>query len=296
MIFEVIHFILRVYFLKSSCLVPLALNPEPGSHVIDAASAPVIKKISQEKNIVCLFHIIISIKKGNKTILLANILENSGLIHAFDIEEQRVKLMTENLKQHHVKNVRLKCMDFLATEVEKYDRIEYIMLDVPCSGSGMVARLKYGDQDIELQKDGKRLRNLEALQRRMLVHAMKFSSVKRIVYSTCSIHLEENENVVKYALKNCNKKYKLVKLFEDKWQYSRGINRTNKDIHVYHLDYCIRTSYDNNFTNGFFIACFELNEETEEEAAAAAETQAEAPASVDEAMNCESAENATNES
>jgi putative methyltransferase len=175
--------------------------------------------------------------------------------------------MSENLKQHHVKNVRLKCMDFLQTDPAKYDRVEYIMLDVPCSGSGMTSRLKYGDSELELKKDEKRLRNLEALQRRMLCHAMSFGSAKRIVYSTCSIHQEEDENVVKYALKRCNNRFKLVKLFEDKWNYGRGICSTDKDKHVYHMDYCIRTNYENNFTNGFFIACFEFNEDYLEEQA-----------------------------
>ena len=138
----------------------------------------------------------------------------------------------------------------------------YIMLDVPCSGSGMVSRLKYGDLDIETKKDDKRLRNLEALQRRMLLHAMSFASVKRIVYSTCSIHQEEDENVVRYALKRCNKRFKLVNLFAE-WPYGRGVCTSDKDVHVYHMDYCVRMSYESNFTNGFFIACFELCEEAE---------------------------------
>jgi 16S rRNA (cytosine967-C5)-methyltransferase len=66
----------------------MALSPPQDSHVIDAASAP-----------------------GNKTILLSNLMKNTGLIHAFDIDEQRIKIMGENLKKHHVKNVRLKCAD-----------------------------------------------------------------------------------------------------------------------------------------------------------------------------------------
>lgn len=203
---------------------------------------------------------------GNKTIMLANILKNTGLIHAFDIDESRVKLMSENLKQHHVKNVRLKCMDFLQTEQVKYDRVEYIMLDVPCSGSGMANRLRYGDTDVESQKDEKRLRNLEALQRRMLLHAMSFGpAVKRIVYSTCSIHQEENENVVRYALKRCDKRFKLVNIFEDNKSLGRGICVSEKDKHVYKLNYCVRTSFENNFTNGFFIACFEVNDEIDDQ-------------------------------
>lgn len=167
--------------------------------------------------------------------------------------------MTENLKQHHVKNVRVKCMDFLQTDIQKYDRVSHIMLDVPCSGSGMTTRLKFGDTELETAKDKKRLWNLEALQRRMLVHAMSFPNVRRIVYSTCSIHQEEDENVVRYALKKFRNKFKLVNLFPE-WNYGRGICENDSDLNELNLNYCIRTCYENNYTNGFFIACFELDQ------------------------------------
>lgn len=109
--------------------------------------------------------------------------------------------MRSSLKQHGVRNVRLKCMDFLVVQGDNYSRVDAIMLDVPCSGSGMSARLRFGDVDME-QTDADsdttcRLVRLQALQRKMLVHAMtSFSNVTRIVYSTCSTSQEENESVV----------------------------------------------------------------------------------------------------
>lgn len=164
--------------------------------------------------------------------------------------------MQLSLKKHHVKNVRLKCMDFLTTDPEKYDRVTHIQLDPSCSGSGMTNRLKFGEYaDQELTKDTKRLWNLEALQRRMVSHAMSYPSVERIVYSTCSIHEEENENVVRYALKH-HRQFRLVNIFEGQWKSGRGIVKSNRDRRL-NLDYCIRTSYSSNFTNGFFISCFE---------------------------------------
>ena len=178
--------------------------------------------------------------------------------------------MSENLKQHHVKNVRLKCMDFLETEPEKYDRVEYILLDPSCSGSGMTNRLKVGDHDLETQKDEKRLSNLSRLQRKMVLHAMSFPNVKRIVYSTCSIHEEENERVVRHVLEKCRGSFRLRNLFENVdgsksplSSYSRGLVKNNHDKNKLHLDYCIRMSYDRTFTNGFFISCFEKVDEPE---------------------------------
>lgn len=187
---------------------------------------------------------------------------NFRLIHAFDIDAPRVAAMQLSLKKHHVKNVRLKCMDFLTTDPEKYERVTHIQLDPSCSGSGMTNRYKFGEHvDQELAKDTKRLWNLEALQRRMVSHAMSFPGVERIVYSTCSIHEEENENVVRYALKH-NPQFRLVNIFEGQWKSGRGIVKSNRDKRL-NLDYCIRTSYSSNFTNGFFISCFERMSEEE---------------------------------
>jgi putative methyltransferase len=168
--------------------------------------------------------------------------------------------MRTNLKQHHVKCVRLKCQDFLSTDPEEYEKVEYILLDPSCSGSGMINRYKYGTIDDENVKDEKRLWYLEALQRKMLKHAMSFPNVKRIVYSTCSIHEEENENVVLYGLKHCNNRFKLENIFPE-WQ-NRGHKTTEKSSlskREFNLDYCIRTGIKDNLTNGFFVACFVVN-------------------------------------
>lgn len=165
--------------------------------------------------------------------------------------------MKLSLKKHHVTNVRLKCQDFLSTEPDKYERVTHIQLDPSCSGSGMTNRLKFGEMaEQELAKDTKRLWKLEGLQRRMLLHAMSFPGVERIVYSTCSVHEEENENVVRYALQNCDEKFRLVNLFEGQWTSGRGLVKNEEDEKM-HLEYCIRTSFTRNFTNGFFISCFE---------------------------------------
>lgn len=224
---------------KSSCMVPFALNPPENSYIIDACAAP-----------------------GNKTILLANIINNNGLIYAFDLSEERVNLMKANLKSHHVKCVRLKNFDFLATDPNEYEKVEYILLDPSCSGSGINKRFNSGDTENEQIKDESRLWNLEALQRKMLMHAMSFPNVKRIVYSTCSIHEEENERVVLHALKNSQNKYRLELIFPE-WprrgrQLEDGLN----------LEYTIRTDMKEDLTNGFFVACFvraDLNKRKMEE-------------------------------
>ena len=67
----------------------------------------------------------------------------------------------------------------------------------------------------------------------------------------------ENENVVRYALDNCEGQFELVNMFADTWHYGRGICKNDDDLQRYKLNYCIRTSYESNMCNGFFVACFQ---------------------------------------
>lgn len=48
-----------------------------------------------------------------------------------------------------------------------------------------------------------------------------------------------------------------MNILENKWNNGRGIVKNDYDKDELHLDYCIRTSYEANFTNGFFVSCFE---------------------------------------
>lgn len=73
----------------------------------------------------------------------------------------------------------------------EYENVEYILLDPSCSGSGLVDR---GDVNTESEKlshvNQKRLTALANFQLRALQHALSFPSVKKVIYSTCSINVE----------------------------------------------------------------------------------------------------------
>lgn len=128
--------------------------------------------------------------------------------------------------------------------------VEYILLDPSCSGSGMLNRFVEEDE----QKDTDRLYKLSGLQYKLLYHAMtNFPKVKKIVYSTCSIYPEENEEVVLGALRHC-KDFKLINASELLGGYWKHTGSSDKYPGV--GENCIYAKTEDDLTIGFFVAVF----------------------------------------
>ncbi|XP_071742057.1 25S rRNA (cytosine-C(5))-methyltransferase NSUN5-like isoform X2 [Rutidosis leptorrhynchoides] len=169
---------------KASSMVAAALGPKPGWEVIDACAAP-----------------------GNKTIHLAALMKGKGKIVACELNKDRVKRLEYTTKLAGADNVEVLHGNFLNLNPDDqlYSQVRAILLDPSCSGSGTVAdRLDYllpshtsGEGD---SGDVGRLTKLAAFQEKALIHALSFPSVERVVYSTCSIHQIENEDVIKSVL------------------------------------------------------------------------------------------------
>jgi len=155
----------------------MALAPQPGERVLDMAAAP-----------------------GGKTSYIAQLMKNSGTIIVNDAKEQRQKATVANLHRMGVKNSIVCCYDGrkIPGIMKGFDRV---LLDAPCSGTGVISR----DQTVKLQRTVKDIQRIAHLQKELLIAAVdavdpKSSSGGIIVYSTCSISTEENEQVVNYIL------------------------------------------------------------------------------------------------
>jgi len=229
---------------KASCFPAAVLSPpaEDGAYVIDATAAP-----------------------GNKTTHLSALMQNRGKLFAFERDKKRFATLRTMIAKAHCTNVEPINTDFLTTDPsdERFGRVTHILLDPSCSGSGIVNRLDYLLGDDEQQDDDgedARLAKLASFQLMMIRHAMKFRGVQKIVYSTCSVHEVENEEVVAQALASPEAlagKFTLCprKSVLPSWS-RRGLSAKLGESDA---DAVIRCSPNEDHTNGFFVSCFAKN-------------------------------------
>ncbi|KAE8700381.1 hypothetical protein F3Y22_tig00110557pilonHSYRG00298 [Hibiscus syriacus] len=170
---------------KASSMVAAALDPEPGWEVLDACAAP-----------------------GNKTVHLAALMRGKGKVIACELNKERIKRLTDTVRLSGARNIEVFHGDFLGLDPEDslYSKVRAILLDPSCSGSGTIAQRldhllpSYAAGQSANIDETERINKLACFQKKALEHALSFPQVERVVYSTCSIHQIENEDVVKSVL------------------------------------------------------------------------------------------------
>lgn len=162
---------------ESSMIASLVLSPVPGSFVIDACSGP-----------------------GGKTTHLAQIMQNRGRILALDVHDHRLGLVAEACKRLGVSIMEPKLMDARELPNQLREKAEYILVDVPCSGLGVIRRrpdLRWRVQPGDLpQHAGQQLEILKSAARCLVDGGV-------LLYSTCTTEPEENTGVIEQFLAEC---------------------------------------------------------------------------------------------
>jgi 16S rRNA (cytosine967-C5)-methyltransferase len=160
---------------EASQLVTSILDPKPGERILDACAAP-----------------------GGKTTHMAQRMENQGEIYALDLSKRRLDLIEKASQILGIKIIKIIKAD--ATKllpISKGLGFDRVLADVPCSGFGTLRRnpdLKWrrGEEDI------KRLSEVQSSILGNLSHYIKDGGI--LVYSTCTVFREENEDVIEKFL------------------------------------------------------------------------------------------------
>lgn len=170
------------YLQEAASQIPAeVLNPKPGTKVLDMAAAP-----------------------GSKTTQLAQLMNNQGQIVALDNNPARIFSLGANLERCGVTN----CAVFKKDARFSFDlgmKFDYVLLDAPCSGNYCIEPNYFTDKTIAGIKERAKL------QKELLKSArLSLISGGTLVYSTCSLEPEENEEVIKWLIS----KYEDMKLVD----------------------------------------------------------------------------------
>jgi 16S rRNA (cytosine967-C5)-methyltransferase len=129
---------------------------------------------------------------GTKTTQMGELMNNEGLILASDKETGRLDLLQTNCQRLGVTIARPVPAADLHTAVGDLNRLDWILVDAPCSNTGVLARRP----EARYRVDARTLAGLAAIQLQLLDLAARIARPEtRLLYSTCSLEPEENEKV-----------------------------------------------------------------------------------------------------
>ena len=172
-------------FEKGSCYVQdisaqlsaQLISPQKGDYILDACCAP-----------------------GGKTTHIAELCSEANVI-ALDNDKDRITKVHENINRLNVENVKVILGD--ASKSDWWDKklFDKILIDAPCSSTGVIRR----HPDIKLLRKGKDINQITKIQARILDNLWALLKPGGVmVYATCSILKDENENQIINFLKRFN--------------------------------------------------------------------------------------------
>ena len=159
---------------ESSQLAALAMEAKPGMQILDACAAP-----------------------GGKTCLMAEAMRGVGRVFAWDLHEHRVELIRAAARRLGLENVRPMTHDARRAPESMMLSMDAVLVDAPCSGLGVIA----DKPDVKYRLNDEELDGLPDIQKSILDACAKcVRPGGRLVYSTCTILPEENQNQVRAFL------------------------------------------------------------------------------------------------
>ena len=186
---KLIYHELGAYYIQdpSAMLVAHYLDPKPGQKILDLCAAP-----------------------GGKTTMTSLLMKNEGLLLSNDLSKSRANILLQNVERMGLGNVVVTSYDLSNFANDLAEQFDGIILDAPCSGSGMFRKQEEMKDDWTYEKV---LKNA-AIQKELIL--MAYSMLKEggtLMYSTCSYSYEEDEEIIEYLLDNTSAKLVYIEDF-----------------------------------------------------------------------------------
>lgn len=164
-----------IYLQSISSMLPVyLLDPKTGENILDMCAAP-----------------------GGKTTLIQDVADNKVNLTAVELHKDRFERLKFNV---NLQGVNVYLLNINALDLDNCLKFDKILLDAPCSGSGI---LDLSDENYQKYFTSVLIDKCVKTQKKLISkasHLLKKSGI--LVYSTCSLLKEENEDVINFALKN----------------------------------------------------------------------------------------------
>ncbi|MHA1755106.1 MAG: NOL1/NOP2/sun family putative RNA methylase [Candidatus Odinarchaeia archaeon] len=173
------EYLLGYYFIQTSAsmLPPIVLEPKSDEIIVDMCAAP-----------------------GGKSTHISQLMKNKGLLISIEVNSKRVKSLKYNLSRCSVRNAIILHMDANDFKPSGF-KVDKILLDAPCTGEGLIKVIP----ERKFSRTIDDIHYCSVNQKKLLSNAIKILKKGGVlVYSTCSLAPEENEEVIDYILKKFN--------------------------------------------------------------------------------------------
>lgn len=201
---------------ESSMLVAEIMKPRENSLVLDLCSAP-----------------------GGKSGHIGELMKNTGIVIARDKYKHKIDLIEKNINRLELENVKCELHDGLKLDKELVNKVDYCLLDAPCSALGTIRR----SPEIKWTREEEAIKELVNLQRELLDITSNYLRPGGIfIYSTCTINRDENINQIRDFLDR-HRDFRLLAIEEENLEGIKNASEGFLEIYpnLYSMD-------------GFFIA------------------------------------------
>lgn len=171
------------------------------------------------------------------------------MVDSRDLTDYKVGLIEENIERTQTMNIRAYRKDATILDKESIEKADIVLADVPCSGLGVIGK----KTDIKYRTDEDKIQELSVLQKRILHNAASYVKPGGVlIYSTCTITREENQDNVAWFTEN----YPFVLESLDPYLCEELHSETTAQGYLQLLPGVHKT-------DGFFLARLRKKEETE---------------------------------